>query len=302
MTEVEYQAPRHIKVGEVSLCLDSFGSPQHPPIILIMGLAAQLLHWDEGFCRQLAAQGFWVIRFDNRDIGLSTKLSHLPPPTVTSMLAGHWFGKLKKPAYVLDDMATDTLRLMDALGLERANLVGVSMGGMISQCAALLEPERIISLTSIMSTTGDRKLPKPSTSMSLKLIKPMPRDEEGFMRQALELWRTLHGEHYPFDLAHMESVIRAARKRSFNPAGVLRQLGAIMASPDRTPALAKLAVPTMVIHGDLDPLVPLECGLATARAIPEAKLDVINGMGHTLPMQVWPRLIANIQQVAEAGG
>lgn len=287
-----------VDVNGISLCYDTFGDPRHPPILLVMGLATQLIHWDDRFCRQLAEQGYWVIRFDNRDIGRSTHLTGLPVPGLTAMMMGHWLGRLPRPPYRLTDMAEDTLALMDALEIEAAHLVGVSMGGMICQCAALHSPHRVLSLTSIMSTTGDRSLPKPTTAMSLKLVRPMPKDEQGFVRQALDLWQTLHGDVYPFEQERISSLVWRARQRSFYPAGILRQLAAIMASPDRTAQLARLNLPALIVHGDQDPLVPLQCGIATAKAIPDARLDIIPGMGHTLPMDIWPRLITGITDIA----
>ena len=302
MEEVQYSPPETVECNGIDLHYDSFGDPTSPPVILIMGLATQLVHWDEGFCRLLAAQGFRVIRFDNRDIGKSSKLGHLGTPSIPAMLANQWFKRALKAPYLLDDMANDTLGLMDALEIEQAHLVGVSMGGMIAQCIALMAPERVLSLTSIMSTTGDRSLPKPHKSVTMQLIRPLPKEEKAFVEQALKFWALLHGDHFEFDQQRMGNTIRLARSRSYYPQGVLRQLCAIISSPDRTDALKTLNIPTLVIHGDADPLVPIGCGEATANAIPDAKFKVFKGMGHTLPDQLWSSMIDEIKNISQVAG
>lgn len=297
---VLYHPEKHIHANGIELCVDSFGDQEHPPILLIMGLATQLIHWDDEFCKSLAEKGFWVIRFDNRDIGKSTKFKHHKAPGLTAFLAHQWFGRKLRSPYYLNDMAKDTFGLMDALSIERAHIVGVSMGGMIAQTMAIVDPERIISLTSIMSTTGARSLPKAKASVSFKMLRPVPKDEEGYVQQALEMWQLLHGPHYPFDAQRIENLLRRARQRSFYPKGILRQLSAIIASGDRTPRLAEVKVPTLVMHGDSDPLVPYACGEATAAAIPAARFKTLKGMGHTLPKQLWEQMIDEITHLAKA--
>lgn len=297
--EIPYHPEQMADCGTVSLSYDSFGDPQHPPIMLIMGLATQLIHWDEEFCRLLAARGFWVIRFDNRDIGNSSKLDAEGVPNLLGMFARQMFGRTLKAPYLLDDMAQDTLTLMDVLSVPHAHVVGVSMGGMIAQCMALLAPERVLSMTSIMSTTGNRSLPKPKKSVSMLLARPQPKEEEAFVQQTLSLWQVLHGDTYDFDAERVGNMIRRARQRSFHPKGVIRQLAAILASEDRTRRLRDLSVPTLVMHGDDDPLVPLACGLATKDAVPNARLRVFKGMGHTLPKEVWSAMIDEIVQLTE---
>lgn len=297
---IAYHPEKLIEANGIELCSDSFGDPSNPPVLMIMGLAAQLVHWDDELCKQLASQGYWVIRFDNRDIGKSTKLSKLKPPGITALLAHQWFGKRFDAPYKLNDMAFDAFGLMDALDIKRAHLVGASMGGMIAQSMAILHPERVMSLTSIMSTTGARSLPRAKASVSMKMLKPVPKDEDKYVQQVLNMWRLLHGDHYPFEQGKTENLLRRARQRSFYPKGVRRQLCAIIASGDRTKHLRKLDVPSLVIHGDMDPLVPHACGLATADAIPGAKMTTLPGMGHTLPKQIWGRMIEEITGLAKA--
>lgn len=297
---VLYHPEKHIQANGLELCFDSFGDPEDPPMLLIMGLATQLIHWDDEFCKMLAKKGFWVIRFDNRDIGKSTKLTHHKAPGITAFLAHQWFGKRFRAPYYLNDMATDTFGLMDALSIERAHIVGVSMGGMIAQTMAIIEPKRVISLTSIMSTTGARSLPRAKASVSMKMLRPVPKDEDRYVQQALQMWQLLHGEHYPFDEQRIEKLLRRARQRSFYPKGILRQLSAIIASGDRTQKLADVNLPTLVMHGDIDPLVPFACGEATAAAIPGARFKRLEGMGHTLPRQLWGQMVDEISRLTKA--
>lgn len=297
---VAYHPEQLVTANKIELSYDSFGDMTDPPILLIMGLATQLIHWDESFCKQLASKGFWVIRFDNRDIGNSTKLKNAYSPGLPALLANQWFGRRLKSPYVLDDMAQDAFGLLDALGLEKAHVVGVSMGGMIGQCMAILHPTRVLSLTSIMSTTGSRKLPKPKASVSLKVLKPVPKEENAYIEHALGMWRMLHGDYFEFDQTRIETLLRRSRQRCFYPKGVLRQLTAIIASGDRTARLAGVTSPTLVMHGDADPLVPFPCGEATAQAIPNARFIRLTGMGHTMPTQLWDEMIDEITRLTKS--
>lgn len=300
MDTIPYHCAATIKANGIDIHFDSFGDKTHPPVLLIMGLATQMIHWDEDFCRSLAAKGYWVIRFDNRDIGRSEKLDHLETPSIPALVAKQWFKRAVTPPYLLNDMAQDAFGLMDTLDIEKAHIVGVSMGGMIAQSMALMHPERIRTLTSIMSTTGDHSLPKPDKSVIFQLIKPMPKDENGFVKQTMKLWNLLHGKRYTFEADRVEGLVRQARARSYHPSGILRQFCAIMLSPDRTKKLASLKIPTLVLHGDADPLVLVECGKATAAAIPDAKLKIYEGMGHTLPRQLWDDMISEVCLLAES--
>ncbi|WP_371194405.1 alpha/beta fold hydrolase [Glaciecola sp. SC05] len=299
--DVSHHVAQQVEANGLQITYDSFGELDNPVIVLIMGLGTQMIHWNDDFCQLLARKNFRVIRFDNRDIGKSSWLTDYPVPSVWHFIGNALFNKKVNAPYLLDDMADDTLALMDALDIDRAHLVGASMGGMIAQCVALKCPERVSSLTSIMSTTGNRSLPKAKTKVSAKLLKPLAKDVEAYVAQSLDVWKVLHGEHYSFDKVRVEKVLRESRERGFNPEGVARQLSAIIDSPDRTEALKKLQVPSLVIHGDADVLVPVECGIATAEAIPNATLKILKGMGHTLPMQLWPQIVDDICQVAKAG-
>jgi pimeloyl-ACP methyl ester carboxylesterase len=171
---------------------------------------------------------------------------------------------------------------------------------MIAQCMAILAPDRLLSLTSIMSTTGNRQLPKPKSSVTLQLLKQAPSEQEAYLAHALKIWRLFHGDTYPFEEKRVADNLIKARNRSFYPAGIKRQLSAIIASPDRTSDLGKVSVPSLIVHGDYDPLVPVECGLATAKAIPGARCKIFEGMGHTLPSQLWPDMIDEIDQIANS--
>ncbi|MFT5677291.1 MAG: pimeloyl-ACP methyl ester carboxylesterase [Paraglaciecola sp.] len=297
---IEHHAAQRVSANGLQITYDSFGDPADPAMILIMGLGTQMIHWSEEFCQLLASNKFRVIRFDNRDIGKSTWLKDYPVPSLLDFIGNSLFSRKMNAPYLLDDMADDTLALMDVLKVDKAHLVGASMGGMIAQSIALKAPGRVSSLTSIMSTTGNRSLPKAKKRVSAKLLKPGAKEIEQYVEQSLGVWKMLHGEHFSFDLERIETVIRDSRNRGFHPAGVARQLSAIIDSPDRTLGLQELQVPSLIIHGDQDPLVPVECGIATAAAIPGATLKILEGMGHTLPFQLWPQIVKDITTLAKA--
>ena len=280
-----------VKANGIELCYDSFGDPAAPPLLLIMGLAAQMIAWDEQFCARLAARGYRVIRFDNRDIGRSTRLDGAGVPDVGAALMAALAGRPVQAPYLLRDMANDAVGLLDALGIERAHLVGASMGGAIAQLMSIHHPARVRTLTSIMSSTGEPGLPAPTPQAMTVLLKPTPSDRSAYLESFRQTWKVLRVGSFPDDEAR--DLERAERNfaRGLNPAGVARQLAAILASGGRKSALADLSVPALVIHGDLDPLVPLAAGVATARSIPGAKLQVVKGMGHALPISMWPALI-----------
>jgi pimeloyl-ACP methyl ester carboxylesterase len=294
MQSVIHHPEKLVSANGLELNYDSFGEPHPPVILLIMGLATQMIHWDETFCRMLACKGYRVIRFDNRDIGKSTWLKDTVPPSNMALLANALFNRPVGASYLLDDMADDTLALLDVLQIEQANIVGASMGGMIAQSIAIKAPHRLKSLTSIMSTTGDRSLPKASTAFSMKLLKAPPKTIELAIPFALDLWKSFHGTYYDFDQKKIINLIKRARQRGFNPSGNKRQLGAIVDSQDRTQSLKKVTVPSLIIHGESDPLVPVACGYATANAIPNAKLKTYPGMGHTFPNALHQDIADNI--------
>lgn len=283
--------------GDLEICYETFGSSDAPPLLLIMGLAAQMLLWDEQFCEQIASRGFFVIRFDNRDIGRSTRLQG-------AVIAKRWQllrGSAKAAAYTLDEMAQDTVGLLDHLGIGAAHLVGVSMGGMIAQLMAINHPERVLSLVSIMSTTGNRRVGRPQRRLMMRLMRRGARERDAYIEDHVQTYRAIGSKAYDFEEEHKRE--RAARmfERGVYPAGSARQLAAVTSAADRTEALAAVRVPTTVIHGDADPLVDVSGGHATAEAIPGAKLVIFPGMGHDLPRELWPEIIdAIVQNTAAA--
>jgi pimeloyl-ACP methyl ester carboxylesterase len=264
---------------------------------LIMGLGAQMIAWDAEFCTLLASRGYWVIRFDNRDIGSSTKFAERGVPNVLAMLTGQ--GDAAAVPYTLRDMADDTVGLMDVLGIAAAHVVGASMGGAIAQEMAIHYPRRVRTLTSIMSSTGEPGLPPPTAEAMEILLAPRPTDRDAYFARYAQTWRVLRGPGFPLDEARDADHAAESFARGLNPPGVARQLAAIVASGSRKDALRAVHVPALVIHGDLDPLVPLACGIATANAIPGAKLVVIEGMGHALPIPMWPQIIEAIVSYAK---
>ena len=285
-------------VNEIEIEYDTFGNPTDPPLVLIMGLGAQMILWEEDFCEALAASGFFVVRFDNRDIGLSTQLEALGVPNVFAAMQAAMAGKPVDAPYTLSEMADDTVALMTALGIERAHVVGASMGGMIAQTIAIRHPDRCLSMTSIMSTTGDPTLPPATAEAMAALLTPPPLDREGNVARTIAAWKVIGSPGYPFDEPRMRDVFERAFDRGYNPSGVARQLAAIMASGDRTAALGSVTVPTLVIHGVDDPLVRVEAGRATAGAIASATILEIAGMGHDLPRGTWEPIIAAIGALA----
>ncbi|MBE1500437.1 pimeloyl-ACP methyl ester carboxylesterase [Amycolatopsis lexingtonensis] len=277
-------------VNGIELCHESFGDPGDRPLLLVMGLAAPMIWWDEEFCETLAAQGFHVIRFDNRDAGRSTRLRG------RANLAQAYL--LRTAPYSLADMADDAVGLLTALEIPAAHVVGASMGGMIAQTLAIRHPSRVLSLTSIMSSTGGRFVGRPSARAMSMLLAAPPRDRDAYVEMLLRTFRLIGSPGYPFDEARMRDRAERTYDRGVHPGGAVRQLAAIMADRDRAPKLRKLTTPTLVVHGARDPLVHVSGGRATARAIPGAALDVVPGMGHDLPRAVWPRIIRGIERIA----
>lgn len=294
MTDVPYQPPQLAKSNGIEICYDVFGSADAEPLFLIMGLSAQMVLWDDEFCQQLAARGFRVVRFDNRDIGKSTKLSGGKRITAMDIIKLRLLGLPPSATYTLHDMALDTTGLMDALGIRSAHVVGASMGGMVAQEIAIHFPGRIRSLTSIMSSTGNLKLPQPKREVMAMLMAPPPKTKEDYIATFERNWKMLRQGSFPADEA--KDLHRAERcwSRGLNPAGVGRQLRAILASGARNKALARVTTPTLVIHGTVDPLVPPPAGRDTANSVPGAKLVMIDGMGHALPIPMWPQIIGAI--------
>jgi len=286
-----------VSTNGVEIAWETIGDPSDPPLLLVMGLGMQLIHWDLELCELLAGRGFRVIRFDNRDAGLSTKIN-APPPNLVRAMAGLPF----TAPYLLEDMADDAFGLLDHLEIERAHVMGVSMGGMIGQTMAVRRPERLMSLTSIMATTGDRRTGMPKLRVWSVLMRRAPSTREAYIEYFVRVFRMIGSPAFPPDEERVRELAGASFDRCHHPAGTARQLGAIMASGSRTAGLRRLTMPALVIHGTDDPLVPFRGGVATARAIPGAELVAVPGMGHDLPPQVWPRVVDSVVAVAGRAG
>lgn len=272
---------------------DTFGDPKAAPLLLIMGLGAQMISWEEAFCSQLADRGFHVIRFDNRDSGLSTKMESAGVPDMLAALGGN-----PTPAYQLDDLADDAVGLLDALGIRAAHIVGASMGGFIAQLVAINHPNRVLSLTSIMSGPGGRDGVAPEPDGAAVLMTVPPPTREARIEQGLMIRRVLSGAGNPFDEEAEREKVERAHDRSYYPVGSGRQLVAILAAHGRLERLAKVNVPTLVVHGLDDVLVPAENGRLVAGAVPGARLLEFEKMGHNLPQQFWPQVLDAIAENA----
>lgn len=290
---------RFVRANGLDICYETFGDARAEPMLLIMGLGAQMVLWDDLFCERLAARGFHVIRFDNRDIGRSSKFSGGRRITPLELLKLRFFNIPVEAPYRLHDMAKDTVALMDALSIPSAHLVGASMGGMIAQEIAISFPQRLRSLTSIMSSTGNPKMPPPKREAAMLLMRPTPQTKEEFFARFTQTWKLLRVGNFPQDEAR--DLIRAERifARGLHYDGSARQLRAILASGDRKPRLRGVTAPTLVIHGTVDPLVHPFGGKDTAAAIPGAKLMMVEGMGHALPLEMWPEVIDAITAHAQ---
>jgi pimeloyl-ACP methyl ester carboxylesterase len=275
----------------IDLAYETFGSPDDPAIVLVMGLGTQMIAWPDELCQALADAGHHVVRFDNRDIGLSTHLD-VPPPALAQMV-------LKKdPPYRIDDMADDAAGLADALGISRFHLVGASMGGFIGQTIAIRYPHRVRSLTLIMTSTGSRRVGRPTPAVLRRLAQPrVITTREEAMESALEVYRVI-GSPDHLDEELIRELAGRSWDRSDDTDGRMRQLAAIMAQPDRTKALRSLRIPTLIVHGLSDPLVSASGGLALARSIPGATFIGHQGMGHDLPRTLWPTLVTDIIALA----
>ena len=285
-----------VKANGIEIEYETFGDPSAPPLLLITGLGAQMTSWEKTFCEQLAGRGFHVIRFDNRDSGLSTLMENAGYPDLAAAFSGHAL-----PAYELDDMAGDAAGLLDALGIDAAHVVGASMGGFIAQLVAINHPDRVLSLTSIMSGPGgvDEVAPKPEGAAVLIATPPGTREER--IEQAMSFRRVLLGSGDPFDEAYERARAIGAIDRKYYPVGIGRQLVAILAADSRLERLKQVHVPTLVIHGVDDVLVPVENGRLVAEAVPGARLLEIDGMGHDVPARVWPQVLDAIEEIARQG-
>jgi pimeloyl-ACP methyl ester carboxylesterase len=295
---------KYIKVNGIELAYEEFGDQNNPVILLVMGLGTQMIAWPEDFCNGLASNGYRVIRFDNRDIGLSQKMEGAQIPKMLWVAARARLNLPVSVPYTLHDMAQDTIGLLDALDIDTVHLVGASMGGMIAQLVASHHPFRVLSLTSIMSTSGRKSLPGAEAKIALHMLRrPTGRDEKTIEDYAMRTWGLIGSPAYPPSDTALRDKISRSYQRSYYPAGNARQMAAILASGDRTTELAQIQAPTLVIHGKMDPLVPVEGGIDTARLIPGAKLELIDGMGHDLPAVLLPHFVELISShAAQASG
>lgn len=286
-----------IQTNGIQLEVETFGEPGGRPLVLTMGLGAQMVLWDESFCETLAERGHYVVRFDNRDVGLSTKFEeHGMPDLLTMMMKPD---EAPEPAYTLDDMADDTAGLIDALDLGAAHVVGASMGGMIVQTLALRHRDKVRSMTSIMSTTGNPDLPPGDPAVAGRLVMGPPASREEAIERSVETFRVIGSPGFAFEEEAVRERATRSYDRCFLPSGQARQLAAILAQPNRAPALRGLDLPALVVHGDADPLVPAAGGVDTAEAIPGAELWMVQGMGHDLPKPIHAELVDRITRLTE---
>jgi pimeloyl-ACP methyl ester carboxylesterase len=271
------------RVGDIEICYETFGEPGDPAILMIMGLGTQMVAWHDEFCTELAERGYFVIRHDNRDIGRSTRLDGAPTPSLLQLATRD----KRAAAYTLADMAGDSVGVLDHLGIEKAHVVGASMGGMIAQTIAIRYPHRTLSLVSIMSNTGGFFAGQPALTMYAVLLKPSPRDRDGFIQHGIDMFTKIGGSGFEPDVEDLREIATLSYDRGHDR--------------DRTPLLRRLTIPATVIHGADDKLVRPSGGRATAKAIPGAKLLEIEGMGHGLPRGAWGQIIGAIADTAARG-
>ncbi len=283
-----------LPVNGIEINYDTIGDPANPALLLIAGLSMPLIGWDVRYCRQLADSGFYLIRFDNRDVGLSTQIDDAGMVDIQPFMPAMMGGSVPEPPYTLADMADDAIGLLDALGIEKAHLLGVSLGGMIAQTAAINHPNRVKSLISIMSTTMRPGLAMPTQDALALLAKPPAASWEEYQTRQLQAAKILNGPYYPVEEEVTIAIARAMWRQGITPAGSSRQLAAGLGSGSRHEALRAIDTPTLVIHGDADPLIPVDAGKDTAAAISNAELLILEGVGHALPQPVWNEVIEAI--------
>lgn len=288
-----------VNANGIKLEVETFGNPAHPSVLLIIGLSCQMIHWHVDLCRKLADQGYYVIRFDNRDTGLSTKLHNSGNPDIQQIVTTMMMGLKVDIPYGIKDMADDALGVLDALNIRKAHICGMSMGGMIAQTFAILYPERALSLTSIYSTTGDPAsgLPRPDV-MKIVFMRP-PAEKNAFIQHTVETYRVLQGKGLPFDETFNTMMAIQAFERSYYPEGTGRQLAAILTQKNRENQLKKLTMPALVVHGTDDPLAQFPCGQETAAAIAGSKFVIMEGMGHELPTLSNPHWVKIFSELVE---
>lgn len=281
-----------VQANGIEIAYETFGRSDAPPIILIMGLGSQMVSWPTEFCRRLAATGFFVVRFDNRDVGLSSKLDAAGIPDVMKLMTAMGQKEPVTVPYGLADMALDTVGLMDALDISRAHVCGLSMGGMIAQTMAIMHPQRMLSLSSMESTSGAPGLPPAQPEVLEVMLQPAPADRKDFIAYMVKLHGLFAGRKETFDARLQAEISGQAYDRSFYPPGVARQYAAILTAVDRTEALSRVGIPALIVHGGADTLLPVAHGQSVADAIPGATLTVIDGLGHgTAFPSLWDQMI-----------
>ncbi|MEI7874130.1 MAG: alpha/beta fold hydrolase [Alphaproteobacteria bacterium] len=290
-----------IKANGIEIEYETFGRKGDPALLLIMGLGAQLTLWPESLCEGLASRGFHVVRYDNRDVGLSTDFDKWGVPNIMDAFMKLMKGEKVAAPYLLDDLANDAIGLLDALDIDRAHMVGASMGGMIAQILAAKFPQRTRSLVSIMSTSGRRGLPmgKPE-AVAMLSAQPEGPAREQLIAHAIKLRTVIGSPGFPADPAELRALVERNIDRRYYPAGAARQYLAVMASGDRVDLLKTVKVPTLVLHGDDDPLLPVEGGRDVASLVPGARLETFPGWGHDVPQQMVPELIESISSFCRA--
>ena len=285
-----------VAANDIELAYETFGDPGAPPVVLIMGLAMQMIAWPDELCEGLARCGLFVVRFDNRDVGGSTLLRDLPPPRLADIVAR------RRPPYSIGDMAGDVAGLLDGLGLGQVHLVGASMGGFIAQAVALAYPDRVRTLTLMMTSTGSRRVGQARPRVYARLLRRRAAvGRSAYMSEAVETFRLIGSRGFAFDEQHVRDIAGRSWDRGYDPAGVRRQLAASASQPDRTAKLRRVTVPALVIHGLHDQLVAPSGGLAIARAIPGSRFVGFSGMGHDLPRALWPEFVREIAALAAVG-
>jgi len=281
-----------VEANGIEIELEDTGGEGRPVVLLIMGLNMQLIAWPDNFVKGLVAAGFRVVRFDNRDAGLSTQLDDAGTRNLLWQGLRYRFGLPVQSAYGLQDMANDAIGVLDALGIRRAHVLGASMGGMIAQRVAATVPDRVTSLISLMSSSGARGLPGPrSDVVALMMRRPLKRDEASLVAHSMRLVRLIAGPCYPPDEAALRERLTQAMRRAYRPQGLMRQIAAVAADTERAKLLPRITSPTLVVHGDVDPLVPIACGQDTVRRIHGAQFVAIPGMGHDLTPQLSDMLL-----------
>ena len=278
------------KANNIDIEYETFGNESDKPLLLINGLGSQMINWDEEFIQFLVDRGFFVIRFDNRDVGLSTKIEEAGEPNMMEAYMAIQAGRPFEPPYTLEDMADDVIGLLDSLNIRRAHICGFSMGGMIVQVIALRHPSHVLSLTSISSTTGNPDLPRGDPEVGKVMMTPAPPERKGYIEYYVKLRRLQYGSRFPYDEAKNREIAGRFFDRSFYPPGIGRQSLAVMVNGNRKSKLSSIKVPTLIIHGSNDPVIPVESGKDTHEAIIGSKLIIIEGMGHSLPLEAWGRI------------